>query len=227
MRRADRRRWHGRHELSPGCLCRSHPGLSKCARLGGYIGFHPGQDHHLRGFRRPGLAQAGAAADELFGHGHRWRLSGRGDEERLPECAQDTILILSTSTTGGAAGARGRPAIRFFPRIKAWWPGAVPDHWKNHDYGIVTWWAHGAPDRTDIGYDKHWVGPLISASDASLLDDSHPAIVFSISCNNGWPENANNLGYSLLKNGAVAVFSSSRMSGYCGGEFQSHPVWGR
>ena len=64
-------------------------------------------------------------------------------------------------------------------------------------------------------------GNVLTSADASLLNDSRPAIVFSASCYNGWPENPNSLGYALLKQGAITVVSSSRMSGYYLGVF--HP----
>ena len=96
---------------------------------------------------------------------------------------------------------------------------AVANYWKNHGFGIVTWHAHGGSTSTGIGYGSCGSGNVLTAGDANLLDDSHPAIVFSASCYNGWPENPGNLGYSLLKQGAITVVSSSRMSGYYHGSF--------
>jgi len=45
-------------------------------------------------------------------------------------------------------------------------------------------------------------------------DDAHPSFVFQSSCSNGYPENTTNLGYSLLKKGAIATVSAARASKY-------------
>lgn len=54
--------------------------------------------------------------------------------------------------------------------------------------------------------------PALESSDASKLDDNYPAIVFLGSCLNGYPENINNLGASLLDRGSVGTISSSRIT---------------
>ncbi|MFM8320859.1 MAG: pre-peptidase C-terminal domain-containing protein [Chloroflexota bacterium] len=96
---------------------------------------------------------------------------------------------------------------------------AAPLYWKNHPAGIVTWAAHGAADRTGIGYGSCGTGNVLANYQAGLLNDQRPAIVFSASCYNGFPGMSTSLGYSLLKNGAVGVISASRMTGYYYGVF--------
>jgi hypothetical protein len=98
-------------------------------------------------------------------------------------------------------------------------PNAVRDHWKNRGYGIVTWWAHGSSESAAIGYGSCSGGDVLNSNDTSVLNDSRPAIVFQVSCNNGYPEDSNNLGYALLKQGAVATMASSRNSIFNFGNF--------
>jgi len=79
--------------------------------------------------------------------------------------------------------------------------------WQN-SFGLVTWATHGSSlSAIDV----------LTNSSCSQLDDDKPAFVFQGSCNNGWPEDSNNLGYTLLKNGAVATVSSTRTSWYISG----------
>lgn len=82
------------------------------------------------------------------------------------------------------------------------------DNMKNEwmkGYGFVFWgshgWAQGASD-------------VVNSSLCSLFDDSRPAFIFQGSCTNGYPEAIDNLGYSLLKNGAIDTVSASRVSWY-------------
>lgn len=80
----------------------------------------------------------------------------------------------------------------------------VKSEWMN-SYGFVFWgshgWAQGASDVFNSGL-------------CSALDDSCPAFTFQGSCSNGYPEASDNLGYSLLKNGAISTVSASRVSWY-------------
>jgi subtilase family serine protease len=105
--------------------------------------------------------------------------------------------------------------------------------WKNH-YGFVTWWGHGSrtgvfrrvwkndSDYTDqitqLGTETE--NPIFWGSDnCPDLDDDYPSFVIHVSCNNGYPEETSNLGYALLKNGAISTVSSSRVSWYYLGEW--------
>ena len=88
-------------------------------------------------------------------------------------------------------------------------------HWANtDDYGIVVWWGHGSQISTGVGPNNHPDGTLFYYTDSFGLDNNHPSIHIPISCNNGYPENADNLSYSLLKNGAICSFGPSRVTWY-------------
>ena len=93
-------------------------------------------------------------------------------------------------------------------------------------YGIVNWWAHGS---YSAAYRKVWTSDdgdgvpesgemswyyFIINTDNSALDDSKPAIVFSCACANSDPDYSNNLGKSLLEQGAVAFVGATNISWY-------------
>jgi len=96
-------------------------------------------------------------------------------------------------------------------------------------YGIVNWAAHGdeisaarwvwewddgdgIPEGDEMGWHD-----VISSNDVPYLDNSKPAVVFSDSCLTAYPEDTNNLGKSLLQQGAVAFVGATRDSwGYVG-----------
>lgn len=80
---------------------------------------------------------------------------------------------------------------------------AVPTHWAAHSYGLVTWLTHGSWDSAML---------VLDSGDVWQLRDWSPAFVFQASCLNGKPEEAGNLGYALLQNGAVGTVSASRVS---------------
>lgn len=81
--------------------------------------------------------------------------------------------------------------------------------WNGSDFGAILWWTHGwsegAADVMDLGR-------------VGSLDDEHPGFTFQASCHNGQPEDARNLGYSLLRNGCIATVSASRVSWYSRGQ---------
>ncbi len=101
----------------------------------------------------------------------------------------------------------------------------VVSNWSANDYGVVNWWAHGG---YDAAWRKWWYGDdgngipeswemnweaFFQNSDATSLDDNHPAIIFSCSCDNAWPEK-NNLAKTLLKNGSAGIVGATRISWY-------------
>jgi len=99
----------------------------------------------------------------------------------------------------------------------------VRNQWSANDYGVVIWAAHGSPDAAwrkywswddgdgvPEGNEINWVS-FIQNSDASLLDDDHPSIVFAASCENGHPEDAH-LARALIQNGAAGVVAATRVS---------------
>jgi len=76
-------------------------------------------------------------------------------------------------------------------------------------YGYVVWSTHGSPTSASSVF---W------SSYCSMLDNNKPAFTFQSSCENGQPEATNNLGYSLLRHGAIATVSASRVSWYTPGQ---------
>ncbi|MCK4902522.1 MAG: hypothetical protein KAS76_04120, partial [Thermoplasmatales archaeon] len=85
----------------------------------------------------------------------------------------------------------------------------VKNEWKN-GYGMVTWHTHGGEDGASHVMDINNLG---------VLDDSKPAFTMQASCHNAYPENSNNLAYSLLKHGAIATIAGTRMTTFQFGEY--------
>ena len=97
----------------------------------------------------------------------------------------------------------------------------VLDYW-SEGYGLVNWVSHGTtldsirkwwnrdnnlnnvPDLNELGRES-----FIASSDCFALNDEKPAIVFSCACSNGDPEDPDNLGKTLLENGAVAFIGAT------------------
>jgi len=93
----------------------------------------------------------------------------------------------------------------------------VKDEWEN-GYGMVTWYAHGLPGGEAAQH-------VMDTAHVGDLDDTKPSFTMQPSCFNAWPENPNNLAYSLLKNGAIATIASTRMTTFQFGAFTSfNPV---
>jgi hypothetical protein len=70
-------------------------------------------------------------------------------------------------------------------------------------YGVLGWSTHGqAP----------FASSLMNSSDCYYLDDSRPCFTFQGSCHNACPEDNSNLGYALLKQGAIATIAATRIS---------------
>ncbi|UCD18145.1 MAG: hypothetical protein JSV44_04330, partial [Candidatus Zixiibacteriota bacterium] len=101
----------------------------------------------------------------------------------------------------------------------------VVNNWSANDYGIVNWWAHGSysaawrkwwesddGDGIPEGFEMGWE-VFFHTSDISALDDDHPSLMFTCSCNNGWPE-LNSLGRMLLEHGSAGIVASTRISWY-------------
>jgi hypothetical protein len=97
----------------------------------------------------------------------------------------------------------------------------VLEHWPN-GYGIVNWGSHGS---ADDAYRRWWANDnninnipdineiekeiFISSSNSIALNDDKPSIVFSCACSNADPDYPNNLGKTLLENGAVAFVGAT------------------
>jgi hypothetical protein len=93
--------------------------------------------------------------------------------------------------------------------------GIVPDRWARRDFGIVFWWAHGA---TQAAYVYCDLSAFMQSIDAAKLDNSHPSHTYQGSCDNGYPEDPNNLQYAILKNGGITTTGSTRISWYSRGQ---------
>jgi hypothetical protein len=90
-------------------------------------------------------------------------------------------------------------------------PEAVPCTEENmlsawsQPFGLTVFVTHGSGDQAlDV----------LRSDSCYRLDDAKPALVISGACNNGYPEQVNNLGMALLRSGAVATLTSSRISFY-------------
>ena len=96
--------------------------------------------------------------------------------------------------------------------------------WKK-GYGLVTMVGHGSSDaiwRHVFVKDDDSSGwpnfnevddsPFLTYDSLRQLDDTRPSIVFHNSCSNGTPEDADNLGAGLLRQGAIATVSSTRVA---------------
>ena len=95
--------------------------------------------------------------------------------------------------------------------------------WAAHPYGVVTMIGHGWPGGISLG-DNHcgdevlgqrmiWSRRFLEEEDPPIppLNDAQPAFVVQLSCATGTPEASYNLGYDLLKSGAIATLSASRV----------------
>lgn len=97
----------------------------------------------------------------------------------------------------------------------------VVDQW-NRGYGFVFWTGHGSDTGvyrsiwdTDNGdgypdYQEMSSPNFMDAVYTHMLEGTPPPFVVHGSCSNGNPESANNLGYSLLRRGAIGTVSASR-----------------
>jgi hypothetical protein len=83
---------------------------------------------------------------------------------------------------------------------------SVVSAWQN-GYAFVFWSAHGSAVHAE---------DVLTSSLCPNLDDTRPSFVFQNSCSTGHPETPGNLGFSLLKNGAIATVAASRVSWYGG-----------
>lgn len=95
---------------------------------------------------------------------------------------------------------------------------AVKGRWQGSAYGLVTWWGHGSQTLAALGGGSTWCGTLFASNEAASLSDLQPAVTFQVSCLNAYPEQSDNLSYSLLKNGAVATVGATRVSWYYVGQ---------
>lgn len=108
----------------------------------------------------------------------------------------------------------------------------------NKGYGTVLWWGHGSETGVSRKYWKEdtnndgipqagemlWPD-MFNSTHALSLTDAYPSFFYQCSCNNGYPEDTANLGYALLKKGAVNTVSASRVSWYAVGYWTPMPAY--
>lgn len=113
--------------------------------------------------------------------------------------------------------------------IREWTDGA----------GLVVAVGHGSPEGI---YRAVWMGdhdgngnpdggeifsePFLSSWDVGELWDTPPGFVFLSTCEAGWPEFFENLGFATLANGSLATVASSRIAVGSGGDFEPDPGFG-
>ena len=120
-------------------------------------------------------------------------------EYRLGENLKRTLLA-----------PRGWGAYRIYDSLYGTDPEATPTReetvrpaWKNNAFGMHVWITHGWETGASDIYQSEF---------ASELDDAHPSFTFQGSCLTAYPENADNLAYSILKNGGIATLGATRVS---------------
>lgn len=148
--------------------------------------------------------------------------------------------------TGCKNNGTDYPLPANFPCEAALTQANLQAEWQKN-YGFVTWWGHGSQTAAAR---MTWANDLYSqpappippgdnlcqrgaggedawfdfwrSGDCAQLNDDHPSFVFQVSCDNGYPETTNNLGYSLLKQGAITTLSASRVSWYAIGSWSTN-----
>jgi predicted outer membrane repeat protein len=88
--------------------------------------------------------------------------------------------------------------------------------WSTTPFGLSVWWAHG---------NITWASGIMSSGGTASLNDTYPTIVFQAVCANAYPEEPDNLSYTLLKNGGIVTVGATRTSWYIVGQvlFEGKP----
>ena len=81
--------------------------------------------------------------------------------------------------------------------------------WSENKYGMVIWQTHGW---------SQGGSEVMNSGDTGNLDDEYPSAVYQGSCMTGDPDATDNLGYSLMKNGAIGTVAASRNGLYWVGQ---------
>jgi hypothetical protein len=90
----------------------------------------------------------------------------------------------------------------------------VKNRWMTGEYGLVILAGHGNPTTIWVGYEPCWDDLMFHCSDAAFLNDDRPSLTYHSSCSTGYPEQEDNLGFAILRQGAVGTVSSSRVAWY-------------
>ena len=186
----------------------------------GRIPVYGGEVATLDGILRKTIAYESSAGDLAwrrsvllpmsFSDQHRRRLARRADEGGVPPRAG---LLPVDPLPAGHGGGKTRSSRRTRNCAGAPSPsagGRLPTAWSP---------GGGTARRRarSIGYTGAWDGDLLGRADPAL-DDAAPAFVYQTACLNGYPETRVNLGYGLLKRGAIATVAASRVSWYAMGQ---------
>jgi hypothetical protein len=155
-------------------------------------------------------------ANEDWGGNSRW-----DGAEVMEECKNYLLSGFSITTMYEKGGYGPCSYSCTYPLTNS----KVVSEWSGSSgWGIVNWAAHGAityasrkvwssedGDSVPESFEMTWP-VMVQSSDASSFNNNKPPIVFSASCSVSYPETANNLGASLIINGAVAFIGASRVS---------------
>ena len=153
------------------------------------------------------LAEDHPPADELFSGGLRRRSPGRADEGRLPHPERLDLLAAVPAgdrlprrqfrlhERGGAPGRDGRPRPLGGERLRR--RLLVGPRQRDDHRGRL---------QSQLGRQP------FHHADCASLDDAHPAFTYQCSCTNAYPENTDNLAYSILKKGGIGSVSATRVS---------------
>lgn len=79
------------------------------------------------------------------------------------------------------------------------------DYWNAGKFGVMIWQGHGLPTKTFSGPMEY----VMDSPTASGITSEYPSHSFQVSCHNGCPFNPSNLGYALLKTGAISTIASA------------------
>jgi len=155
-------------------------------------------------------------ANEDYGGNSRW-----DGAEVMEKCKNNLLSGYSCTTMYEKSGNGPCSYSCTYPLTKS----QVVSEWSGSSgWGIVNWAAHGAAtyasrkvwstddgDNVPESFEMTWP-VMIQNTDASGFNNNNPPIVFGASCTVSHPETANNLGTSLLINGASAFVGASRVS---------------
>jgi hypothetical protein len=108
-----------------------------------------------------------------------------------PDLAPTSIVNMGSVWAGGAwSGCQG---------------AACTSPKKN--FGVALWAAHGGPTGAVNTIEVSWTTDY-----SKSLDDQHPSFTVAQSCHNANPYYSNNVGATLMKNGAIAFLGATRVS---------------
>lgn len=88
-------------------------------------------------------------------------------------------------------------------------PDNVTTGWSAYPTGITIWQTHGSSQSASS---------VMDLAHVAMLSNTTPSFTFQASCNNSYPEDVQNLSYSILKNGGIVTVGATRVSWYYVGQ---------